>query len=111
MSVELRFELISKWLRPHSCDFMLFDETCKPHEIIERIYLNIAASIGVNWKDIYYALPETEEKWHLYTIANILIALNLIKYTTLNEGQVYLMVDEKIRQEVMDFNRCKITFD
>jgi hypothetical protein len=90
---------------------MLFDETCKPNEIIERIYLNIAASIGVHWKIIFYALPATEDKWELYTIANILIAQNLIKYTTLNEAQVYLMVDEKIRRDVMDFNGCKITFE
>jgi hypothetical protein len=110
MNIDMSDNLVERWLRPHSCDFMLFDEKTKPHEVIERIYLNIAASLEVNWKKVYNALPN-ERLYIYYIVANILISQNLIKYTTFNEGEAYLMIDATIRKRVMSYNGSKITFE
>jgi hypothetical protein len=45
----------SEWLKPGKTDFLNLDNCTKPHMIFERVFVNVAASSGRTWRQLYWA--------------------------------------------------------
>lgn len=75
----------SEWLSPRYCDYLRLEECAHVYQLIERITLNTAAELGVNWKVLWDAAPEDEQLFVNLIITAILIDKylhELFKYST-----------------------------
>jgi len=45
----------SEWLKPGKADFLNLDRCSKPYMIFERVFINVAASSGRTWRQLYWA--------------------------------------------------------
>ena len=63
----------SHWLDDFSIDSFRFTTYTPTHEVFEKILVNVAASYGFTWKDVYYANAHNKEKYAARVISYILI--------------------------------------
>lgn len=63
----------SHWLDDFSIDSFRFNTHTPTHEIFEKVLVNISASYGFTWKDVYYANAHSHDKYAARVIAYILI--------------------------------------
>jgi hypothetical protein len=76
----------SNWLKPHALDFLCIRESTPIHSVLEKIWLNVAASYGVKWQQIENA---TENETKLYSARIITMLLTISTLTTINKMKDY----------------------
>jgi hypothetical protein len=69
-------------------EFLRLDECRKPHEILERIWLNVASKCGRSWKDIYHAKEVNCEVFAELCISLILIQRALKEHLNFKDDDV-----------------------
>lgn len=78
----------SQWFKPYSIDFLRLNECIKAHEILERIWINVAAKCGKSWKVIYYAKQENCDVFAELCVSLILIQRALKEHLHYNDNEV-----------------------
>jgi len=63
----------SHWLDDFSIDSFRFNTHTPTHEVFEKVLVNISASYGFTWKDVYNANAHSAEKYAARVISYILI--------------------------------------
>jgi hypothetical protein len=88
----------SKWLEIGATSFMKIKRSTPIYSMIERIYLNVAASYGVHWSQLNKA---TDRQTILYSgkiVASLLIRSNLLYIYDMDEDDV----NEFLGQEIVN---------
>jgi hypothetical protein len=69
----------SEWLQP-SGDICLNLDGCKEiHTIFERVFLNVSASSGKMWKDVYLARQTKDQECYALLIISLLLIEKTLK--------------------------------
>lgn len=89
----------SEWFKPYALEFLRLHECRKPHEILERIWLNVAAKCGRSWKDIYNAKQTNCEVFAELCVSLILIERALKEHLKMNDAEV---------EELLGYKFCQI---
>jgi hypothetical protein len=63
----------SHWLDEFSIDSFRFSTHTPTHEIFEKVLVNVSASFGYTWKDVYNTSVHTKDKYVAKVISYILI--------------------------------------
>jgi hypothetical protein len=63
----------SHWLDEFSIDSFRFSTHTPTHEIFEKVLVNVSASFGYTWKDVYNTSFHTKDKYVAKVISYILI--------------------------------------
>ena len=82
----------SDWFKPYALVFLQLDECRKPHEILERIWINVAAKCGRSWKDIYKAKEENCDLFAELCVALILIQRALKEHMYFTDEDVEILL-------------------
>lgn len=93
----------SPWLAPYALDCLRLHECKMPHQIYERVLLNVAAKRGRTWKDIYYATRYNTELFSELCVALILIDAGLRKYLKFEPEEVEEILGAKHSQIIKNY--------
>jgi hypothetical protein len=63
----------SHWLDEFSIDSFRFTTHTPTHEIFEKVLVNVSASFGYTWKDVFHASVHSKDKYVARVIVYILI--------------------------------------
>lgn len=88
----------SQWFKPYSIDFLRLNECIKAHEILERIWINVASKCSKSWKDIYNAKQENCEVFAELCVSLILIQRALKEHIKFNDEEVEELLGIKFSQ-------------
>ena len=77
----------SIWFEPYYIDFLNLHECRKPHEIIERIFLNVSARINKPWKEVYHASVNNPDVFSELCVALILVQRALKDHLKMSENE------------------------
>ena len=86
----------SDWFKPYALAFLQLDECRKPHEILERIWINVAAKCGRSWKDIYKGKEENCDLFAELCVALILIQRALKEHMYFTDEDIEILLGARL---------------
>lgn len=77
------------------------------YQILEAVFLNVAARLEKCWKELYYATPKDEELFSELCVATIIIEKALIKYHGYTEKDIITILGYRLMDNVMKYRNLK----
>lgn len=94
----------SSWIQNDQLALQLrLNECNNPYQIFERVFLNVSASCGKNWKDIYNANPRNKEVFSELCVAAILIDRWLLRRFRLEEDDRIQLLGARLAEIVYKY--------
>lgn len=88
------------WMEHNALNALKLFECTKPHQLIERVLINVAARVGKGWKEIYNAPPTKHDLFCELCVAAILIDRGLKEHLHLHEEDVLVIMRARLSQIV-----------
>lgn len=97
-----REEMLSKmirnsiWLERTQLDSLHLENCRHSYEIFERVLVNVSASQGCKWQQLYHANQGDTYLFSELVVAAMIIKRGLMKHFEMNEEQVHDLMGERL---------------
>lgn len=101
----------SEWIEPSGDISLALDQCDHVHQVIERVFVNVAARAGKLWKDVYFAREtQDQECYALLIISLLLIDCTLKDYFDYDDESVEKLLGVNLYKELEKFNEASEKF-
>ena len=101
----------SEWLEPMGDICLALDQCDHVHQVIERVFVNVAARAGRLWKDVYFAREtQDQECYALLIISLILIDCTLKDNFDYDDESIQKLLGANIYNELEKFKEASEKF-
>lgn len=95
------------WLQDGEWEGLELHNYPQTYQIIEAVFVNVAARIEKTWKDIYHATLHEEELFVELCVATIIIEKALKKYHGYTETDVSIILGERLMENLAKYRKLK----
>lgn len=96
----------SKWLEGGAWRELNIKDCRRPHELFERVLVNLAAEIELSWKDMYNSKPVREQAFRQLVVAAVLLDKRLDYQFKMYPGDRESLLGPKLAEIVRKYNYC-----